>query len=234
MPETGAVYLGSPLLSLTTPHPFTDYLFVDMDPGNIAALRQRCSVSSLHDHVQCFVGDSNLIVQEIVERILAVDRERIPGRWSSLNLAFLDPEGLELRWETVAILAQPYTMDLIIHYPQGGLNRYMGQASQAQEQTVVDLFFGGTEWRNIYEKWRNKRTRFGIHRLLMDHYKERLQDLGYKEVFRDDEAGDEPLIRNTRKKAPLYRLLFASKHPLGQDFWHKVTGRDAHGQMRLL
>lgn len=111
--------------------------------------------------------------------------------------------------------------------------RYMGKAFEKEEQTVVDLFFGGTEWRRLYEKYRNRQTRFGIHRLLMDHYKERLQDLGYKEAFRDDEVGDEPLIRNAKRKAPLYRLLFASKHPLGHDFWQKVTRRDVHGQARL-
>ncbi len=231
--ETGDVYLGSPLLSLTTPHPFTDYFFVDLNPDNIATLKRRCDVSSTCDHIQYFVGDSNIVVREIVDHILAVDRLRIPGKWSSLNLTFLDPEGLELRWETVATLAQPYRMDLIIHYPQGGLNRYMGQASKAEEQTAVDLFFGGIEWRKLYEEWQNKRTHFGIHRLLMDHYKEKLQELGYKEVLRDDEVGDEPLIRNAKKKAPLYRLLFASKHPLGHDFWRKITRRDIHGQARL-
>ena len=231
--EIGAVYLGSPLLSLTTPHPFTDYFFVDLDPNNIATLQQRCNVSSVYDRVRCFAGDSNVVVQEIVEHILAVDRERIPGRWSSLNLAFLDPDGLELQWETVATLAQPYRMDLIIHYPQGGLSRNMGKTFKKEEQTVIDLFFGGTEWRKIYEKYRNKQARFGIHRLLMDHYKEKLQDLGYKEVFRDDEIGDEPLMRNAKKRAPLYRLLFASKHPLGHKFWQQVIRRDVYGQARL-
>jgi three-Cys-motif partner protein len=168
-----------------------------------------------------------------VERILTTDRERIPGKWSSLNLAFLDPEGLELRWETVATLAQPYAMDLIIHYPQGGLSRNMGKVFKAEKRTAVDLFFGGTEWRKIYEAWRDKQTHFGIHRLLMDHYKEKLQDLGYKEVFRDDEIGDEPLMRNAKKRAPLYRLLFASKHPLGHKFWQQVIRRDVYGQARL-
>jgi len=231
--KTGSIYLGSPLLSLTTPYPFTDYFFVDVNSDNIDILQRRCSVSSLHDRVQYFVDDSNLVVQEIVERVLAVDHEYIPGEWSSLNLAFIDPDGLELQWETVATLAQPHTMDLIIHYPQGGLNRYMGRAFREERQTVVDRFFGGTEWRTIYEKWQIKQTGHGIHRLLMDHYKEKLQDLGYKETFRDDEIGDEPLIRNAEKDAPLYRLLFASKHPLGHDFWHKVTYRDVHGQARL-
>jgi len=233
--RTGSVYLGSPLLSLTTLHPFTDYFFVDLNPDNIDVLRQRCSTSPLHDRVRYLVGDSNIIVQEIVRTILAVDSEYIPGTsWSSLNLAFLDPDGLELWWETVATLAQVRRMDLIIHYPQGGLNRYMGRAFREEKQTVVDLFFGGTEWREIYERQQNEQAGHGIHRLLMDHYKEKLQGLGYKETFRDDEIGDEPLIRNAEKQAPLYRLLFASKHPLGHDFWKKVTRRDVHGQMRLL
>ena len=231
--ESQTVYLGSPLLSLTTAYPFTDYFFVDLDPDNIEILRQRCNVSPMRDHVSCSVSDSNLIVHEIVENILTVDHEYLPGRWPSLNLAFLDPDGLELHWETVATLAQISRMDLIVHYPQGGLNRTMPQAYSAEEQTAVDLFFGGTDWRTIYEKWSKRQTRFGIHRPLMDHYKEKLQQLGYEEAFRDDEVGDEPLIRNAKRNAPLYRLLFASKHRLGHDFWQKVTRRDVFGQRRL-
>ena len=68
----------------------------------------------------------------------------------------------------------------------------------------------------------------------MDYYKGKLISLGYKEVLSDDETGDEPLMRNSVRNAPLYRLLFASKHELGNEFWHKVTRRDVHGQQRLL
>jgi three-Cys-motif partner protein len=118
-------------------------------------------------------------------------------------------------------------MDLIIHYPQGTLNRNMPKVHKAEEQTAIDLFFGGTEWRKVYETHGNN------HRLLMDHYKEKLRGLGYEEAFRDDEVGDEPLVRNAERGAPLYRLLFASKHPLGHEFWHAVTRTDVHGQRRL-
>ena len=38
----------------------------------------------------------------------------------------------------------------------------------------------------------------------MDLYKSKLRTLGYQEVFRDDEIGDEPLMRNAEKNAPLY------------------------------
>jgi len=102
-----------------------------------------------------------------------------------------------------------------------------------EAETRIDLFFGSREWRRIYEHCQVKGGRF-VHRELMDYYKEKLLALGYEEVFRDDEVGDEPLIRNARKKAPLYRLLFASKHSLGRKFWRKVVSRDARGQRRLL
>jgi three-Cys-motif partner protein len=233
VPETGSVYLGSPLLSLTTSYPFTGYFFVDMDPNNVAALQQRCRNVLNRDQIQCFVGDCNAKVQEIVDRIQATDRQHLPNQWSSLNLAFLDPAGLDLRWDTVATLAQPYTMDLIIHYPQGGLNRYMGKACESEELTKVDHFFGGLEWREIYKGCLDKQGSCD-HRLLMDLYKDKLQRLNYKEVFRDDEVGDEPLMRNAKRKAPLYRLMFASKNPLGNKFWHDVTRRDVHGKTRLL
>ena len=233
VPETETVYLGSPLIALTTRYPFTGYFFVDLNADNISTLRQRCRASPVHSRVQYFVGDSNHIVKGIVERILAIDNEYIPGQWPSLNLAFLDPEGLELYWDTVATLAQLSKMDLIIHYPQMGLTRNMPKYYQAEGQTKIDLFFGGTEWRSIYEKYQRREERF-IHRQLMDHYKEKLLDLGYKEVLRDEEVGDEPLVRNAMKNAPLYRLLFASKHPLGHDFWRKVIRRNVYGQARLL
>ncbi len=230
--ETGTTHLGSPLLALTTRYPFTGYFFVDLNASNITALRQRCHASPVHDRIQYFVGDSNLVVKDIVEHILAIDRAYIPNQWSSLNLAFLDPDGLQLQWETVATLAKLPRMDLIIHYPQMALTRNMSKDCRAEKQTKIDLFFGGTEWRKIYEEYQRKEEHF-IHRQLMNHYKEKLLDMGYEEVFRDDEVGDEPLIRNAKRSAPLYRLLFASKHLLGHSFWRKVIRRDVHGQARL-
>jgi len=233
VPELGAVYLGSPLLALTAEHPFTEYLLVDLDAENIAALEQRARTSPFSGRVRTYVGDSNVVVRSIVEHILDVDRTRIPDRWHSLNLAFLDPAGLELRWSTVAALSRARRMDMVIHYPQGGLSRCMPQLFQKDEQTVVDLFFGGTEWRAIYAEYLATRAGSGVHRPLMSLYSDKLAKLGYKEVLRDDQVGYAPLMRNAQRKAPLYRLLFASKHPLGRDFWRKVTQRDVHGQTRL-
>jgi len=225
------VFLGSPLIALKAAYPFTRYFFIDLDADNIAALQKRCSASPRAERVQCFSGDCNVCVQDIVKQISEIDRAFIDGKWHSLNLAFLDPEGLELHWATVAALASLNRMDLIIHYPQMALERVMPKAFQVDGWSSVDLFFGNRDWRKIYTEWKDKQT--GLHRQLIDHYKQGLQSLGYREILQDDETGDEPLIRNAKKRAPLYRLLFASKHPLGHDFWHQVTRRDVHGQGRL-
>ena len=225
--DSGTILLGSPLLALTATYPFTGYFFADLSDENTKALQQRCAASPHSQRVDIRTGDCNDLVNDIVAYIRQDD-------WRSLNLAFLDPEGMELRWETVTNLATVRRMDLIINYPEGGLNRYMPKAFGKADQTKVDDFFGDRAWREIYHDWQNSGAPLGLHRRLMDFYKERLQELGYTEFRQVDQGGDEPLIRNVRRRAPLYRLLFASKHLLGHDFWHKVTRRDVHGQARLL
>jgi three-Cys-motif partner protein len=221
-----AVLLGSPLLALTTPHPFTGYFFVESSEDGFQALKQRCDASPYSKRVTMLTGDCNVLVTNIVQCIKRDDQ-------SSLNLAFLDPEGFELRWETIAALASVRRMDLIINYTQGGLNRLMRRALEQKGQTIIDQFFGGREWRSLYQAWQSGKFRSGLHRKLIDLYKEKLKDLGYNEVVGGDEVlQTEPLMRNTRR-APLYRLLFASKSKRGNDFWQKVTRRDVHGQAKL-
>jgi three-Cys-motif partner protein len=220
--DTGHIYLGSPLVALTAKHPFTDYYFVDNDQNAMAALERRCSGSELFSKIKFRREDANAIASDLVSELVPMP---------SLNLAFLDPEGLELEWKTVATLAALDRLDLIIHYPQVGLNRYMPAAFGIQGDTQVDRFFGDQGWRPIFEAHARGEETF-LHRQLMDHYKRSLGSLGYAEALRDDEAGLEPAMKN-EKGVPLYRLLFASKHPLGVDFWRKITGKDIHGQKRL-
>ena len=105
-------------------------------------------------------------------------------------------------------------------------------ALKSKKETAIDKFFGGTEWRKLYKGCRADPT--GIHRVLIDYYKSKLRDLGYVEVKDNEEVwAGEPLMRN-RKNAPLYRLLFASKDPLGVKFWNNVTKVSADGQLQLL
>ncbi len=223
---THEVILGSPLLAITTKFPFTDCFFVDSEQENLVALKQRLSrKSSLM--VNYSYGDANIKVQEIVDRISEIDSKFIKGAWPSLNLAFLDPEGLELEWDTVEKLAGLNRMDLIIHYSQHGINRMAANSISSNTDTIVDRFFGDRKWRQIYIDNRDK----GIHLPLMNYYKERLISLGYVEI-KDEEEIWTDAVRN-RRNAPLYRLLFASKNSLGMKFWKHIKTTSLSGQGRL-
>jgi three-Cys-motif partner protein len=225
--NTKNVVLGSPLIALKTRFPFTRYYFTDANAANISALQERCKASPYNNRIHTQTGDCNQLIDNIVVELKQVEN-------NSLNLAFLDPEGLELHWNTVAKLADIKRMDMIIIYPEGGLNRIMAKIYNKPIETSVDLFFGTSEWREIYIKYKYQH-KSGHHRELIDLYKTQLQALGYKEVRRGDEAGGyEPLMRNTKRNAPLYRLIFASKNPLGERFWQAITKRNVYGQRRLL
>lgn len=228
--ENGEVFLGSTLLALTTEHPFTHYYFADNKQDNIDALKRRCQ--SIKQKISYYTGDANQKVNEIVRDIISVDKQKIPGQWGSLNLAFLDPDGLELEWKTIETLAKVNKMDLIIYYSQFGLNLNLKNCYQTKGETSIDKFFGNDQWRQIFEKWQLKDSIAGIHRDLIDHYKEKLHALGYIDVV-ESETGVEPLMRTAKTKAPLYRLIFASKNQLGHEFWKAVTREDVWGQSRL-
>ncbi|MBN1878125.1 MAG: three-Cys-motif partner protein TcmP [Anaerolineae bacterium] len=219
------VQLGSPLLALTRKKAFDHYFFIDLDPDNIQALQQRCSQSPYADRIQYFRKDCNEAVHCITEEIQRINKRYIEDLWPCLNLAFLDPEGLELDWETVETLAQLRT-DLVIHYSQMGLQRYMPIAIEDPNETSIDRFFGCRDWRNIYKQSQDNSRAYGE---LLNLYQRNLYNLGYKGK---DEVGRLPLMRNT-KNAPLYYLVYASKSDLGKKFWHEVTKRNVYGQQRL-
>ncbi len=188
------------------------------------ALRQRCNSHSLGNRADISEMDCNTASSTIASKLKRFHP-------NSLNLAFLDPEGFEMKWSAVRDLASVKRMDLVINYPQGGLNRAMPNCIDTVEGNAVDQFFGTTDWRDIFR--RHPSGRAGLHSELIDLYRSGLNSLGYVDVQRDDQVGDEPLMRNARSNAPLYRLIFDSKHSLGTSFWRKITKRDLHGQHSL-
>lgn len=224
--ETSKVILGSPLLALSTKYPFSGYYFVEQNENNLQALVNRCNVTPLSRNIKFFQEDCNNAIKKIITEI----GQDYPF---SLNLAFLDPEGLELKWDTIVALGSIKRMDLIVNYPQNAISRNIGICFEKPPPTIMDEFFGNSDWRSVYEPFHAEPEKPGLHRALMDYFKAQLVKLDYVQTIRDDETGDEPLIRNSKRNAPMYRLLFASKHELGNEFWQKITRRNIYGQRSL-
>lgn len=210
---SGQIQLGSPLLALTTRFPFSNLFLVELGTSEYEALETRVGASDRGDKAKLYNEDCNVAVNRIVSEISQIDGEYISGQWPSLNLAFLDPEGLELQWQTVAKLAGLSRMDLIINFSTSGITRNARQAVDNEDYTTVDRFFGSREWRPVYERNRGRDSSI-VRRELIDFYLGRLNDMGYVENKRQ-----EKVFRNMRN-VQIYTMIFASKNDLGIKFWN--------------
>ncbi len=205
-----SVVLGSPLIALTSPYPSTHFRFNELNTELGDALEKRVSKSSLADQVKIYHQDVNSVVDEVSEEIRLSDRTS-----GSLNVAFLDPEGLELHWSTVTKLASIKRMDLIINFSTRGVIGAIG----AGYLQAVDQFFGTPTWREV-DKYPNNPTK--RRRVLIDFYRQNLEKFGYNIEIDPDLGGSDIAVNNSRN-SQVYSMLFASKHPLGEKFWKQAA-----------
>jgi three-Cys-motif partner protein len=207
---------GSVLIAANAPKPFRMILAAELDSDSASACEERLkrdAASSTTIHV--FQGDCNQNIQVLVEKI--------PQR--SLTLAFIDPEGVDINFDSIAALATARQADLLILFADRMDIVRNVDLYERQQRSVLDRMMGeGSIWR---ETWKNlhNRTPENICNLFADEFRRQLkQRLGYK-VF------GEKVMRSAN--GPLYRLIFASKNPKGLEFWDKVTRRDHGGQHEM-
>jgi len=194
---------GSPLIALG--YEFSKYIFVEENPGNLRALRQRCGKSPKQRAIQIIPGDCNAVIGKVVPE--------------GLSLAFIDPTGIDIHFETVRQLTSNRAVDLLMTVQFGiDMKRNFEQfKKQGSRSKLWNFLGGGVDWSAV----RDASAALGL-------FKERVKGLGYKTAeFR------EIVVRNVQRNVPMYFLFFASKNPKGIEFWHKITARDETGQRQL-
>lgn len=202
--SSGQVKDGSPLIALN--YEFSKYIFVESDQDNLAALRQRCKKSPKFSRIEFIPGDCNAVVQKINP--------------TGLSLAFIDPTGLDISFDTLSRLTQGRQVDLLLNVQFGmdlrrNFKRYLKEGGASK----LAHFLGGG-WEGSKMDSPRDALQLFKHRLL--------EKLGYKTVeFKD--VG----VRNYKRNVLMYFLVFASKHLRGIDFWKKITTKDETGQMEL-
>ena len=202
---------GSPRVALAITNPFARYVFIEPDPERSAELR------ALEEEIE---GGRNVTVLETdaASGIRWVLSQKI-GRNSHRGVAFLDPFGARLEWESVAALAELGIFEVVINFalnmaikrmlPNDGivpprwsetLDRYFGTHEWYDEVYILqgDDLFGSPHFR--------KREDYGDRLLAL--YRRRLEEaFGFVSTPR--------LIRNTRD-VPLYYLIWAGPNKKGQ------------------
>jgi three-Cys-motif partner protein len=206
------ILLGSPLIALTANHPSTQFRFNELEDTNYQALHTRIAASPLQSQVKLYQADANVIVNTICAEIEQDDFHFVEGKWGTLNIAFLDPEGLELNWSTIERLAKIGKMDLIINFSTSGVLRSVGKNLDDK----LDQFFGNQVWRKVDSKASPDQRR----RDFINIYLSSLKKFGYHiEIDPSFRRGTIPV--NNSKNVQIYSLIFASKNPLGQKFWNE-------------
>jgi three-Cys-motif partner protein len=208
--DTGRVVLGSPMIALSLPDPFDEYVFSDEDPGALDALRTRVARLDQHPPVTYIPGDANVAVARIVEMVSAT-----PSK-STLSFCFLDPYKLNIHFQTVQRIADGRAVDFLILlalYVDANRNIqwYVGD-----DNPTIDLFLGDRTWR---ARWKTAvRAGDSIVKFLANEYSGRMAQIGYLPMALDDMIK----VRTTEKRLPLYYLAFFSKHQKGLEFWGQV------------
>lgn len=202
---------GSPLIAAQAPHKFTRLHFCELDQQKFNALRDRVQRFPQPQPPQLIQGDANKSVAEVVNEIPA----------NGLSLAFLDPYGLHLWYESVKKLSAR-KVDLIIFFPDRMDALRNWEAYYAGDpDSNLDRFLGTGEWRQRKDetppdRWVDT---------LRDVYEAQLRKLGYVEI-------DYERIFRTGG-APLYRLIFCSRNKAGGTIWRGISKRLPDGQGKL-
>lgn len=206
-PEQAEFIQGSPRRALDISNPFYSYIFVDADPKRVATLRAlRLEYQDTRRiHVREGTADEQI----------AWMLSHNPNIKSHRGIAFLDPFGAHLKWQSIQSLAKTNVFEVIINFPlHMCLNRLMTVNPDIRKswRDQLDDFFPNGWYDQIYET---------VGGLLGDQMQKRTDAL--ERVLKwycgnlEDTFGfvsDPRLIRNTRG-SPLYYLIWAGPNQAG-------------------
>lgn len=207
--ESDTLDWGSPLIAAQAPHPFTGLHLCEKNKRKHQTLVKR--VRRLGLDPQILRGDANMRIDEIVKAI--------PAR--TLSLAFLDPYGLHLSFETLRKLSE-VRADLVIFFPDRlDALRNWARHYLHDPESNLDLCLGtGADWRSILESMPQDH----LAQALRELYIRQIRSLGYSE-FR--------FQRINAKGHPLYILILCSRSERAAKLWSAIARREPNGQRMI-
>jgi len=220
--DTGEIVDGSPLIALKMERPFTHYFFIDASPEAVRSLESHVkAMPKLQNRATVILGDCNGKIDGVLPHIPQ----------AAPCFVFLDPEGSELEWSTIVRIARhkisppcrkieqlilfPYDMALVRFMP-------LDPSKLVHARLIDRVMPDPQEWRRIYRaRVGGDMTEGEVRRAFVRMYTSGLKHLGYRCV---------PHPRMVRgPRGPLYFLVFAGDHPVGQDIityvFNKQRGR---------
>ncbi len=197
---------GSALIAAKAPHSFDKLHLCEKNKQAYDALNTR--ISKIKPDSQVLHGDANERVHEILEDI--------PGK--TLSLAFLDPYGLHVDFDTLSALAKRRA-DLVIFFPDhlDALRNWEHNYLDNPDSNLDHYLGKGSDWRSIISGTPQSRLAEVLRKL----YVEQIRSLGYTEFEYE---------RISMKKHPLYVLIFCSRSKFAAKLWRGTSQTKLDGQ----
>jgi three-Cys-motif partner protein len=197
---------GSPLEALRIRKPFTGYIFADLHAKSVDALKSRIRARGHSAHI--LLGDANDPV--LHERIL----DLIPE--GALVVLYLDPEGLELEFNTIRTFASRVkALDLLVNFPVNAVVRYLCAGHSDKVSRMLD-----------YPDPQRLRREADSHGAVRNAFEEKIAKLGFGHITRRQ-------VRAAQTQSPQYDLILASRNPTAAKLFNKVNAIDPDGQRQL-
>jgi len=203
---SGRLSRGSPLIAAHARRMFDRLHLCEKNKRKYTALNSRIVKIRPDSHV--LHGDAN-------QKVYDITREVPQG---TLSLAFLDPYGLHLHFETVKELSRRRT-DLIVFFPDhlDALRNWERNYLDDPNSNLDHWMGPGCDWRTAL----NSVPQDGHAETLRELYVGQMRTLGYAHF---------EYRRIYAKGHPLYILVFCSRSDVGAGLWRRISHKEPGGQ----
>lgn len=194
--ETGDDFEGSPLIALNVQPPFHKLYLGDVNDRHVQTLQRRIPAEDLTRRVDLQVGDCHARVKKVVR-----DLSR-----GTLGLAFVDPEGFEVRFDLFRQLAGAQ-VDVLFLFPTGPITRNL-RLFATRNTSPLDALI--ENWRALPAAKHAAGKRLTpaeeakLQQSMVSEFRKQMRALGFTKQDRDD-----PPMLNA-KRAIMYHLLLPS------------------------
>ena len=208
---------GSPRIALGLSSPFTKYHFIECSSWRIDRLRG-LQTEFPGRTIEIYPGDCNSVITSSIVPTLP---------WASHKraIAFLDPFGMDLEWQTLQAIAATKTIEVFINFSVMDINRNVRRRNKSditpRNRERFERFWGGPWEAEIF---RTETTLFGEEEVRIEQSGIDLGKRYRKRLLEIFPHCTTPVLMTNTKHAPLYCLIFAGHNPVGAKIASDIFG----------
>lgn len=218
--DTEQYIAGSPLRALQCEPMFDGYWFIELSSWRVERLRELQSQFPGR-RIEIRQGDCNeILCQEVLVQITYTSRQR--------GLVFVDPYGLQVKWETMQALARTRTFDVFVNFPLMAVTRLLRRNEPPTESavTLLNNVMGHSDWVQEIYRPEAQLSLFGEQLVVRDVMRaEWLARVYADQVSTLFDFVSKPVIMTNSRNAPLYALFLASHNKTGVKIANDIFGR---------